>query len=71
MILKELEIDTWIGDSTNCYIIFDEESKETIVIDPAGDVDRIVEMIDILKRKFKIYLFNTLSWRPHCWSNRA
>ena len=61
MILKELKIDTWIGDSTNCYILFDEQSNETIVIDPAGDVDRIAEMIDILKRKIKIHLFNSLS----------
>ena len=30
MILKELKIDTWIGDPTNCYVIFDEESKEII-----------------------------------------
>ena len=25
MILKELKIDTWIGDPTNCYIILDEK----------------------------------------------
>ena len=57
MILKELKIDTWIGDSTNCYILFDEESKEIMVIDPAGDVDKITEMIDILGGKLKyIYL---------------
>lgn len=57
MILKELKINTWIGDPTNCYIIFDEKSKETMVIDPAGDVDRIVEMIEILVGKLKyIYL---------------
>ncbi len=57
MILKELKIETWIGDSTNCYIIFDEDSKEIMVIDPAGDVDKIKEMIDILKGKLKyIYL---------------
>ena len=49
MILKELKIDTWVGDSTNCYIIQDEETKETMVIDPAGDVDKIVEMLDILQ----------------------
>jgi hypothetical protein len=35
MILKELKIDTWIGDPTNCYIILDEKSKELMVIDPA------------------------------------
>lgn len=57
MILKELKIKTWIGDATNCYIIHDEKSKETMVIDPAGNVDQIVEMLDILHAKLKyIYL---------------
>ena len=58
MILKERKINTWIGDPTNCYIIFDEDSKETMVIDPAGDVDEIVDMIrNILKGNLKyIYL---------------
>lgn len=57
MILKELKINTWIGDPTNCYIIFDEESKETMVIDPAGDVDKIIEMMEILGGNLKyIYL---------------
>lgn len=60
MILKELKIETWIGDPTNCYIVFDEKSNETMVIDPAGDVDKIVEMIDILKGKLK-YIYIT-----HC-----
>ena len=57
MILKKLKIETWIGDATNCYIVQDEKSKETMVIDPAGDVDKIVEMLDILQAKLKyIYL---------------
>ena len=57
MILKELKIETWIGDPTNCYIILDEESKEIMVIDPAGDVDKIEEMINILGGNLKyIYL---------------
>lgn len=57
MILKELKINTWIGDPTNCYIIFDEKSKEAIVIDPGGEVDKIAKMLDILKAKVKyIYL---------------
>lgn len=57
MILKELKIKTWIGDATNCYIIQDEKSKETMVIDPAGNVEQIVEMLDILQAKLKyIYL---------------
>lgn len=57
MILKRLKIPTWIGDDTNCYIICDQESKETMVIDPAGSVDEIIEMINILQGKLKyIYL---------------
>ena len=57
MILKELKINTWVGDPTNCYIIFDEKSKETMVIVPAGDVDKIEELINILGGKLKyIYL---------------
>ncbi len=57
MILKELKINSWTGDATNCYIVQDEKSKETMVIDPAGDVDKIIEMLDILKAKLKyIYL---------------
>ncbi len=57
MILKELKINTWVGDPTNCYIVFDEESKETMVIDPAGDVEKQEELINILGGKLKyIYL---------------
>ena len=60
MILKRLKIQTWIGDETNCYIVFDQDSKETMVVDPAGDVDKIIEMIQILKGELK-YIFLT-----HC-----
>lgn len=58
MILKKLKIETWIGDKTNCYVIFDEESKEIMVIDPAGDVDKIEDLIkNIFKGNLKyIYL---------------
>ena len=57
MILKELKIKMWIGDTTNCYIVQDEKSKETMVIDPAGDTEKIIEMLDILGAKLKyIYL---------------
>lgn len=60
MILKRLKISTWIGDETNCYIVFDQESHETLVVDPAGEVDKIIEMINILQGKLK-YIFLT-----HC-----
>ena len=57
MILKEQKIETWVGDPTNCYLILDEESKEIMIIDPAGEVDKLEEMINILEGKLKyIYL---------------
>lgn len=57
MILKELKINTPLGEPTNCYIIFDEESREAMVIDPAGETEKIIEMLDILKANLKyIYL---------------
>lgn len=60
MILKTLKINTWVGEPTNCYIVLDEKSKEIMVVDPAGDVDKIEEMIDILQGKLK-YIYVT-----HC-----
>ena len=63
MKLKELKIDTWIGDPTNCYIVVDEVSKETMVIDPAGEVDKIEELIKIMEGNLK-YIYLT-----HCHSD--
>ena len=60
MILKELKIENTIGTETNCYIIGDEIVKEAMCIDPAGDCDRILEMLNILDMKLK-YIFLT-----HC-----
>ena len=58
MILKDLKIHTSIGEAPNCYVIFDEESKEIMCIDPAGDVDKIENLIkNVFKGKLKyIYL---------------
>ena len=60
MILKELKIITPLGEPTNCYIVFDEESKKSMVIDPAGETEKIIEMLDILKANLK-YIYIT-----HC-----
>ena len=57
MILKELKVETWIGDKTNVYIIFDELSKEAMVIDPAGRVNEIIDILNAQAAKLKyIYL---------------
>jgi len=57
MILKRLQLQTPLVDFTNCYIVQDQETKEAIVIDPAGEVEKILEMLNILEAKLKyIYL---------------
>ena len=57
MILKRLKVQTTLGEATNRYIVEDEETKETMVIDPGGEADKIVEMLDILEANVKyIYL---------------
>lgn len=53
MILKRLKINVGLADDTNCYIIVDENTRETIVVDPAGNVDSIVEMLQVLNAKLK------------------
>ena len=57
MILKRLKVQTTLGEATNCYIVEDEETKETMVIDPGGEADKIIEMLNILEAQVKyIYL---------------
>ena len=57
MILKRLQLKTAWVEHTNCYIIQDEETIEAMVIDPAGELEKIAEMLDILEAKLKyIYL---------------
>ena len=51
MILKQLKLKSNIDNIiTNCYIIKDEESKELMVIDPGGEIEKIIEMINILEK---------------------
>ena len=44
-----------MGD-TNCYIIQDEKTKETMVIDPGGEVNKISEMLETLQANVKYIL---------------
>lgn len=53
MILKRIKINNVLGNETNCYIIVDEETKETMIIDPAGECDKIEEMLKTLESKLK------------------
>ncbi len=65
MILKTLKIENMIESFTNCYIIGDEVKKEAMVIDPANDCGKILEMLDILGMKPK-YIYLT-----HCHADHT
>ncbi len=57
MILKRIKVSTHIDDVTNCYIIQDEKSKETMVVDPGGEADKILDMLNAIEAQVKyIYL---------------
>ncbi len=53
MILKRIKLEMSMVGETNCYIVQDEKSKETIIIDPGGEVDKIIEMLNTLKAESK------------------
>lgn len=61
MILKKLKVNTQLGDPTNCYIVEDEETKETMVIDPGGEPEKIIDMLNKLKVEKLKYIYLT-----HC-----
>lgn len=61
MILKRLKVNTALGEPTNCYIVEDEESKETMVIDPGGEAEKIIDMLDTLGIDKLKYIYLT-----HC-----
>ena len=48
MILKRIKLNVKNSYMTNCYIIEDEETKETMIVDPGGEAYKIIEMVKII-----------------------
>ncbi|MFC1496591.1 MBL fold metallo-hydrolase [Candidatus Margulisiibacteriota bacterium] len=40
-----------VGESTNCYIVSDPKTNEAFIIDPGGDMEKILEAVQGLKVK--------------------
>ena len=47
MTLKQIRVDTIKNIVTNCYIIID--NNESMVVDPGGEPEKIIEIIETLK----------------------
>ena len=56
MILKRIKVNAGGFMGINCYIIQDEETKETMVIDPGGSISKIEEMLKVIDAKVKYIL---------------
>jgi len=56
MILKRIKVDGGIIGETNCYIVQCNQTKEAMVIDPGGNVDKIIEMLNSLHSQVKYIL---------------
>lgn len=56
MILKRLKVNAGGFMGINCYIIQDEETKETMVIDPGGSIEKIEEMLNVIEANVKYIL---------------
>lgn len=66
MILKKIKVVTPQQNLlTNTYIVCDEKTKEAMVIDPGGEIPKIVEMLDIIEAKLK-YIILT-----HCHADHT
>jgi hypothetical protein len=50
-ILKRIKVNTGLAEETNCYIVQDKETLETIVIDPGSEADRIIEIVGYITSK--------------------
>ncbi len=61
MILKKIPVETALGEPTNCYIVEDEQTKEAMVIDPGGEPEKIIEMLNALEIDKLKYIYLT-----HC-----
>ena len=60
MILKRIKVQMKFVGETNCYIIVDETQKKAMVIYTAGEVTKIIEILDTLGAEL-VYIYLT-----HC-----
>jgi len=53
MILKRIKVNAGAIMGVNCYIVQDEATKETIIIDPGNTPQSLIELLDAMQIKLK------------------
>ena len=56
MILKRVKVNAGAIMGINCYIIQDEKTKETMIIDPGNVPQNLIEILDAMQVKIKYIL---------------
>ncbi len=56
MILKRIKMDVGVITGENCYIVQDEKTKETMIIDPGEASENLIEILDAMQIKLKYIL---------------
>ena len=56
MILKRVKVNAGAIMGINCYIIQDENTKETMIIDPGNVPQNLIEILDAMQVKMKYIL---------------
>lgn len=56
MILKRVKVNAGAIMGINCYIIQDENTKETMIIDPGNVPENLIEVLDAMQVKMKYIL---------------
>jgi hydroxyacylglutathione hydrolase len=65
MLIKQMELGT---DKVFCYVLACEETREAVIIDPGGDEDLLLEVIEELHLK-PLYIINTHCHPDHTCGN--
>ena len=66
MILKRVKLNAGAIMGINCYIVQDEDTKETMIIDPGNVNDNLLQILDAMEVKMK-YIVLTHCHADHIW----
>ncbi|MDH3782242.1 MAG: MBL fold metallo-hydrolase, partial [Desulfobulbaceae bacterium] len=67
MLIRQLELG---ADKVFCYVLACEETKEAVVIDPCGEEEKLLAVIDALQLN-PLFIINTHCHPDHTCGNKV